>query len=144
VLTELILENTLASYDPEEVVALLSCFVFQEKTENEPALTPKLEQGRDSIVAISDRIEAVQTARKVAAQEFRMLKFGIMEVVYEWAKGMVSFVLAGARGYMLMPFHIYSRSSKSPASRMWRKVLSFASLLAWTRLVGRFEMRRES
>ena len=50
VLTELILENTFANYDPEEVVALLSCFVFQEKTDIEPTVPPKLEQGRDAIL----------------------------------------------------------------------------------------------
>lgn len=44
VLTELILENTFAAYEPEEVVALLSCFIFQEKTDVEPLLTPKLEE----------------------------------------------------------------------------------------------------
>jgi len=49
VLTELILENTFAAYEPEEVVALLSCFIFQEKTDVEPLLTPKLEEVRPSI-----------------------------------------------------------------------------------------------
>lgn len=90
-LTELILENTLGGYEPEEVVALLSCFVFQEKTDAEPTLTPRLESGRDAIVAIADRVGAVQDLCKVVAEEHRTdLKFGLMEVVYEWAKGMVS------------------------------------------------------
>ncbi|EGO31119.1 ATP-dependent RNA helicase [Serpula lacrymans var. lacrymans S7.9] len=89
VLTELILENTLANYDPEEVVALLSCFVFQEKTDIDPIISPKLEQGRDAIVAILDRIGRVQDRHKVVVEEFRSnLKFGLTEVVYEWAKGM--------------------------------------------------------
>ncbi|KAG6873825.1 hypothetical protein C0995_010437 [Termitomyces sp. Mi166 len=88
VLTELILENTLASYEPEEVVALLSCFVFQEKTEVEPVLPPKLEEGRDVILAISDRVGRIQDYHKVAVEDFRSLKFGLVEVVYEWAKGM--------------------------------------------------------
>jgi len=89
VLTELILENTLAAYEPEEVVALLSCFVFQEKTDSEPVIPPKLAEGRDAIIAISDRVGRVQDRNKVAAEEFRSnLKFGLMEVVYEWAKGM--------------------------------------------------------
>ncbi|KAG2022761.1 translation repressor [Coprinopsis cinerea AmutBmut pab1-1] len=89
VLTELILENTLANYEPEEVVALLSCFVFQEKTDIEPVIPPKLEAGRDAIMAISDRVERVQTLHKVAVEDFRSsLKFGLVEVVYEWAKGM--------------------------------------------------------
>ncbi|TFK26711.1 translation repressor [Coprinopsis marcescibilis] len=89
ILTELILENSFASYEPEEVVALLSCFVFQEKTEVEPLIPPKLEVGRDSIIAISDRVERIQTLHKVAVEDFRsQLKFGLVEVVYEWAKGM--------------------------------------------------------
>ncbi|KAJ7070626.1 antiviral helicase [Mycena amicta] len=89
VLTELILENTLASYEPEEVVALLSCFVFQEKTEVEPVIPPKLETGREAILAISDRVGRTQDYHKVATEDFRSnLKFGLVEVVYEWAKGM--------------------------------------------------------
>ena len=90
VLTELILENTLANYDPEEVVALLSCFVFQEKTEIEPLLPPKLQEGRDIIQAINDRVSRVQDHYKIASEEYRSdLKFGLTEVIYEWAKGMV-------------------------------------------------------
>lgn len=89
ILTELILENTLASYTPEEVVALLSCFVFQEKTDVEPVIPARLQEGRDAILAISDRVGRVQDRHKVAAEEFRTdLKFGLIEVVYEWAKGM--------------------------------------------------------
>ncbi|KAF9469690.1 antiviral helicase [Collybia nuda] len=89
VLTELILENTLAGYEPEEIVALLSCFVFQEKTDEEPILSPKLEQGRDAIMIISDRVGKTQDFHKVAVEDFRSkLKFGLAEVVYEWAKGM--------------------------------------------------------
>ncbi|KAK7465266.1 Antiviral helicase ski2 [Stygiomarasmius scandens] len=89
ILTELILENTLANYEPEEVVALLSCFVFQEKTEVEPVIPPKLEEGRDAIIAISERVSRLQDKHKVAAEELRSdLKFGLVEVVYEWAKGM--------------------------------------------------------
>ena len=89
-MTELILENTLEGYEPEEVVALLSCFVFQEKTDTEPLLSPKLEAGRDAILAISDKVGRIQDFHKVVAEEFRSdLKFGLVEVVYEWAKGMV-------------------------------------------------------
>ncbi|KIP11764.1 hypothetical protein PHLGIDRAFT_99229 [Phlebiopsis gigantea 11061_1 CR5-6] len=88
VLTELILENTLASYDPEEVVALLSCFIFQERTDVEPVIPPKLKEGLDAIMAIVERVGRVQDVHKVPGEEFRTLKFGLVEVVYEWAKGM--------------------------------------------------------
>lgn len=80
----------LASYDPEEVVALLSCFVFQEKTDVEPVIPPKLEEGREAILQIADKVGAVQDRHKVAAADVdKKLKFGLVEVVYEWAKGMV-------------------------------------------------------
>jgi antiviral helicase SKI2 len=89
-----VLENTLAAYEPEEVVALLSSFVFQEKTEVEPVFPPRLEDGRDALLAISGRVAAVQDWHKVAADEHRSkLNFGLMEAVYEWAKGMVGICL---------------------------------------------------
>jgi antiviral helicase SKI2 len=90
VLTELILENTLAIYEPEEVVALLSAFVFQEKTDVEPLFPPRLEGGRDTLMGILERVAQVQNRHQVAADEHRWtLNFGLMEAVYEWAKGMV-------------------------------------------------------
>ncbi|QRV83455.1 antiviral helicase SKI2 [Ceratobasidium sp. AG-Ba] len=88
ILTELILDNMLAAYEPEEVVALLSCFLFQDKTEIEPVIPPKLEAGRDEIIKLADRVGRRQLANKVADPDFASkLKFGLVEVVYEWAKG---------------------------------------------------------
>ena len=81
----------LATYEPEEVVALLSCFVFQEKTDIEPVFSPKLLEGRNALLAIADKVGAVQDRHSVqAADAEAKLKFGLVEVVYEWAKGMVS------------------------------------------------------
>ncbi|KAK2461501.1 hypothetical protein APHAL10511_005964 [Amanita phalloides] len=89
VLTELILENTLARYSPEETVSLLSCFVFQEKTEVDHVISLKLEEGRSTIMAISDRIESIQDAYKISGEQYRSsINPGLMEVVYEWANGM--------------------------------------------------------
>ena len=82
-----------ANYEPEEVVALLSCFVFQEKTDVEPVIPPRLTEGKEAIIAIADRVERIQGRHKVPGEEFRALKFGIIEVVYEWAKGMVRIAL---------------------------------------------------
>lgn len=71
-------------------MALLSCFVFQEKTDVEPVIPPKLAEGRDAIIAISDRIGSLQDRLNVVSEDFRKINFGLVEVVYEWAKGMVS------------------------------------------------------
>jgi antiviral helicase SKI2 len=80
----------LAAYEPEEVVALLSSFVFQEKTEVQPLLTPRLEDGRDALGAIMERVSETQVRHQVVADEHRWtLNPGLMEAVYEWAKGMV-------------------------------------------------------
>ena len=94
VLTELILENVLANYEPEEIVALLSAFVFQEKTDFEPTLTGRLEKGRDTIINISEKVNAYQTEHQVIlssddSNDFvSRPRFGLVEVVYEWARGM--------------------------------------------------------
>ncbi|ROT37524.1 DSHCT domain-containing protein [Sodiomyces alkalinus F11] len=94
VLTELILDNVLADYEPAEIAALLSAFVFQEKTLSEPALTANLERGKKTIIAISEKVNDVQTVHQVIlssddSNDFTSRpRFGLMEVVYEWARGM--------------------------------------------------------
>jgi len=94
VLTELILENVLADYEPAEIAALLSAFVFQEKTESVPRLTSNLERGMKKIIEISERVNAVQELHQVIqtsdeGNDFvSKPRFGLMEVVYEWARGM--------------------------------------------------------
>ena len=80
----------MATYEPEEVVALLSCFVFQEKTDIEPVIPDKLQEGLRAIHKIADRVGRVQLQHRVSEQDFEnKIKSGLVEVVYEWAKGMV-------------------------------------------------------
>jgi antiviral helicase SKI2 len=118
VLTELILENTLAAYEPEEVVALLSAFLFQEKTEVEPVIPPKLEQGRGAIVEIIDRVGRVQDRHKVSNDGFRSkLNFGLMEVVYEWAKGMVCLASPSVKSQREKLTHFWLWCSRLSRSR---------------------------
>lgn len=94
VLTELILDNVLAEYEPAEIAALLSCFVFQEKTESTPMLTAKLEKGMQTIIDIAEKVNNVQVLHQVILQndegsDFASKpRFGLVEVVYEWARGM--------------------------------------------------------
>ncbi|TAQ86619.1 hypothetical protein B7494_g5050 [Chlorociboria aeruginascens] len=94
VLTELILDNVLAVYEPAEIVALLSSFVFQEKTDTVPNLTTNLESGMKTIIAISEKVNERQTYHQVIlssddSNDFvSRPRFGLMEVVYEWARGM--------------------------------------------------------
>ncbi|GBC10110.1 hypothetical protein RclHR1_09340009 [Rhizophagus clarus] len=62
IVTELIFENVLADYEAEEIVALLSCFIFQEKNKNvkPPNLTPRLKKGLKTIYDIASRVDNVQ------------------------------------------------------------------------------------
>ena len=95
VLTELILENTLADFEPAEIVALLSSFVFQEKSDVDPYhnVTSSLQRGINAITAISKRVNDVQTLHQVLlssddADFESQPRFGLVEVVYNWAEGM--------------------------------------------------------
>ncbi|KAK3710809.1 Antiviral helicase ski2 [Vermiconidia calcicola] len=94
VLTELVLENVLADYEPEEIVALLSSFVFQEKTDSLPTMTPQLERGQETIIKLSEKVNHYQTLHQVIlssddSNDFvSRPRFGLVEVVYEWARGM--------------------------------------------------------
>lgn len=80
----------MADYTPQEAVALLSIFVFVEKTDSQPIIPPKLQQGLDVIYRIADEVEREQDKNTVAYDEFKeKYKVGLVEVVYEWARGMV-------------------------------------------------------
>jgi len=84
----------LADFEPEEIVALLSAFVFQEKTDTEPTLTAHLDMGTQTIISISEKVNLFQTQHQVIlssddSNDFvSRPRFGLVEVVYEWARGM--------------------------------------------------------
>jgi antiviral helicase SKI2 len=100
----LILDNTLGEFEPEEIVALLSSFVFDEKTDAEAQISQRLEevsgfrcvtysQGKELILRTAARVNAVQEKHQVLlageGNDFEARpRFGLMEVVYEWARGM--------------------------------------------------------
>lgn len=95
ILTELILDNVLSAYTPEEIVSLLSAFVFQEKTTVVPTLPSSLETGKIKILELSKKITDMQILHQVIQPtsesndfEAHPERFGLMEVVYEWARGM--------------------------------------------------------
>ena len=87
--TELIVDNFFYEYTPEESVALLSCIIFRQKTE-EANLNEKFARGRDGILEIARRI--VECEREcglpVSTDDLlEQLNFGLTQVVYEWAMG---------------------------------------------------------
>jgi antiviral helicase SKI2 len=95
ILTELILENTLADFEPSEIVALLSSFVFQEKSDVDPYthVNSSLQRGIDAILVISKRVNDIQILHQVVlssdeADFENQPRFQLVEVVYQWAEGM--------------------------------------------------------
>lgn len=95
VLTELILDNFLGDFEPEEIVALLSCFVYEGRTNEEeaPPITPRLEKGKNKILEISERLLKIYTEHQVSltSEEEEFLernRFALVNVVYEWARGL--------------------------------------------------------
>ncbi|KAJ2501308.1 Antiviral helicase ski2 [Coemansia sp. RSA 1972] len=94
VLTELILDNTLAQLEPEEIIGLLSVFVCTEKNEPEglmERLPPALKAGCTRILEACTRVGSVQAAYglPISIEEYqREFRFGLIEVAYEWARGL--------------------------------------------------------
>ncbi|OLL22398.1 putative ATP-dependent RNA helicase, partial [Neolecta irregularis DAH-3] len=93
VITELVLENLLVSFEPEEIAALLSAFVFDEKSEIEQSISAHLESGKEQILRIAEHVQDIELKRQVSSlNEANILgnipRFSLMEIVYEWARGM--------------------------------------------------------
>ncbi|KAJ8553074.1 hypothetical protein K7X08_020467 [Anisodus acutangulus] len=89
--TECLFENQLDDLGPEEAVAIMSSFVFQQKETSESFLTPKLSQAKERLYKTALGLGELQAQFKlpIDPQEYAQenLKFGLVEVVYEWAKG---------------------------------------------------------
>ncbi|KAL0030068.1 hypothetical protein WJX79_004816 [Trebouxia sp. C0005] len=90
--TELIFGGVLTQLTPEEAVAVLSALVFQEKSDVEAAAaTPALAEARETVIALTRQAGKVQQecGLDILPDEFArgVLKWGLMEVVYEWARG---------------------------------------------------------
>eukprot|EP00035_Acanthoeca_spectabilis_P008573 m.155667 g.155667 ORF g.155667 m.155667 type:complete len:1346 (+) comp14415_c0_seq3:153-4190(+) len=90
IVSELLFENSLSDLEPAEIVALLSCMVFQEKVEVEPTLSDSLQRGVDEIKRVARGIAETQQAcgMDTPVDEYvRGLKFGLVEAVHAWASG---------------------------------------------------------
>ncbi|XP_067416357.1 superkiller complex protein 2 [Emydura macquarii macquarii] len=89
-LTELVFDNLLTELRPEESVALLSCLVCQGRSQAEPQLPSVLRQGMERIRAVAERIALLQRecGLRESVEDFvAQYNFGLVEVVYEWARG---------------------------------------------------------
>ncbi|KAL6947029.1 hypothetical protein ACO0QE_001887 [Hanseniaspora vineae] len=97
VITELILDNFLADFSPEEIVALFSVFVYDGTNRNDlPEMkpsTPRLLVGKTKIEAIYGKMlkifEKYQVPLTIEEEQFlERQRFALLNVVYEWARGL--------------------------------------------------------
>ncbi|ACO62654.1 predicted protein, partial [Micromonas commoda] len=89
--TEIIFAGVLTNISPEEAVALLAALVFQEKNSSPPELHGSLLEACENAkqLAFAAGEEQLRRGLPVAPDEFvtATLRFGLTEVVHEWAKG---------------------------------------------------------
>ena len=101
--TEAIFGNLLEPLNPPEAAAILSAFIFQEKSDEEQQLTSRMEIAKKQLKLISAGIDRLQEDLGVEVFERNRgagekgsksnhkpsssLNFGLCAVVYEWARG---------------------------------------------------------
>jgi antiviral helicase SKI2 len=98
IVSEMIFDGVLNNMAPEEIVACLSALVFQEKKDEDysdnTALPARLIECCEKMKEIAVQLGQVQKENGLAIDPAdycdRVLKFGLVHVVYEWACG-VSF-----------------------------------------------------
>lgn len=89
-LTEMLFNGAFAELSPHQINSLLSCFVFDEKTEQPARLTDELQQPLKIMQDLAKRIAAVSKEANLDLDEQEYIdKFrpSLMDVVYAWSKG---------------------------------------------------------
>ncbi|KAI5819517.1 rRNA-processing arch domain-containing protein [Pyronema omphalodes] len=89
-LAELLFNRVFNELTPEQCAALLSCFVFEEKSKNEDKLSEELQKPFNELQAQAKLIAKVSAESKLAITEEDYLlgfKPQLMPIVYEWSKG---------------------------------------------------------
>jgi len=77
--------------------------VFQEKTDSTPILTDKLQKGQERMIEITKKLASKQKEYGLDLSEdeyVASLKFGLVEVVYEWARGMVCLIFLFSSSFL--------------------------------------------
>eukprot|EP00457_Paulinella_chromatophora_P000515 gb/GEZN01000515.1/.p1 GENE.gb/GEZN01000515.1/~~gb/GEZN01000515.1/.p1 ORF type:complete len:714 (-),score=105.05 gb/GEZN01000515.1/:54-2195(-) len=91
IMTELIFENILKDLQPEEIVALLSCLIFRQKSQAVPELTPTLQKSLTALQKVANSVGILQRScgMDIAPEEYvkENVNPALMQVTYEWAQG---------------------------------------------------------
>lgn len=90
VLSELLFNGFFNELTPEQCAATLSCFIFEEKSNETPTLREELAKPFRDIQAQARVIAKVSQESKLAINEDEYVdgfKYQLMEVVFAWSKG---------------------------------------------------------
>lgn len=88
--SEILYQNILEPLNPPEAAAVLSALVFQEKVDDAPALTTRMEVAKTEIEGLLQQLTYLQEEEyflQVDSDSRPSLNFGLAAVVYEWARG---------------------------------------------------------
>ena len=89
-LTEMVFNGLFNEISPEQSAAILSCFVFDEKSNEMPKLTEALSGPLRQMQEMARRIAKVSREAKIQIEEDQYVdtfKPFMMDVVHEWCKG---------------------------------------------------------
>jgi len=89
-LSELLFNRFFNDLNPEQCAAVMSCFVFEEKVNDQPTLTEDLARPLREIQRQARVIAKVSVESKLAVNEeeyVQSFKWQLMPVIYAWAKG---------------------------------------------------------
>lgn len=90
-LTELIFNGTFSKLSPEQIAALLSCFVFDERVDGKnAAMHPDLKEPFRAVQTMAKQIAKVSIEAKMPLVEdeyVQKFKPELMDVVFQWARG---------------------------------------------------------
>lgn len=90
VLSELLFNRFFNELTPEQCAATLSCFIFEEKSKETPALKEELSKPFREIQAQARIIAKISQESKLPVNEDEYVdsfKYQLMEVVYRWCNG---------------------------------------------------------
>lgn len=90
VLSELLFNRFFNELTPEQCAACLSCFIFEEKSSEVPALKEDLAKPYREIQQQARVIAKISQESKLTVNEeeyLKTFKYELMDVVYQWSKG---------------------------------------------------------
>ncbi|KAG6499426.1 DExH-box ATP-dependent RNA helicase DExH9-like [Zingiber officinale] len=132
-LTELMFTGIFKDVNLEEMVALLSCFVWQEKLQDAPKPRESLDLLHSHLQEIAKRVGNVQLECKIQIDVEKFVnsfRSDIMEVVYSWTKG--------SKFYEIMELSQVFEGSLIRAIRRLEELLQ--QLILASKSIGEIEM----